>query len=267
MSHNQEHKLNSRSPYSWSGSLFLWSDRSFYIGAAADSIPHVTHDVTVSVALHGTFSLGTSKGWQTLRAAIIPPDLPHIFDGRGAHLVLLYFPSELFKSKRLLYPGDRPYFVPPKSLCRFLPRLHNYLDNGCGIGEATELCDGFISEIASNGHSCLALDSRVAHALECFRADPTHRFTSAEISREVSLSPSRFAHLFQGQIGLPLRSYLLELRMRRAMMLVARGESLTTAAHDAGFADSAHLSRTFRRMTGIAPSSLLKYSRVIPAQK
>jgi hypothetical protein len=61
--------------YSWSGSLFLWSDRSFYIGAASDSTTHATHDVTVSVALHGTFSLGTSEGWQTLRAAIIPPDI------------------------------------------------------------------------------------------------------------------------------------------------------------------------------------------------
>jgi len=216
--------------YSWSGFLFLWSDQSLYIGAAADSTTHATHDVTVSVALHGTFSLGTSEGWQTLRAAIIPPDLPHIFDGRGAHLMLLYFPSELLKSKRLLYPGDQPYPVPPQSLGRFVRRLHNYLDNGCEIGEATELCDDLIGDIASNGQSCLALDTRVARALECFRTDPTHRFTAAEISREVSLSPSRFAHLFQEQIGLPLRSYLLELRMRRAMMLIAHGESLTTSA-------------------------------------
>jgi AraC-like DNA-binding protein len=36
----------------------------------------------------------------------------------------------------------------------------------------------------------------------------------------------------------------------------AAGGSLTDAAHEAGFADSAHLSRTFRRMFGVAPSSL-----------
>lgn len=34
------------------------------------------------------------------------------------------------------------------------------------------------------------------------------------------------------------------------------GSSLTEAAHAAGFADSAHFSRTFRRMFGVAPASL-----------
>jgi AraC-like DNA-binding protein len=35
------------------------------------------------------------------------------------------------------------------------------------------------------------------------------------------------------------------------------GSSWTEAAQQAGFADSAHLSRTCRRMFGIAPSMLL----------
>jgi len=37
-----------------------------------------------------------------------------------------------------------------------------------------------------------------------------------------------------------------------------RGSSLTEAAHAAGSADSAHLSRTLRSMLGIAPSFLFK---------
>lgn len=263
---NQD-KLVLQPLHSWSGSLFLWSDQSFYIGAASDSTLHATHYVTVSVAMHGTFRLRTTRGWRTFQAAIIPPDLPHIFDGRGAHLILLYFPSELLKSKRLLFPGGEPYAVPPKMLSRFLPSLGNYLDNGCESEEATELCEDFVNELAADGFPRLALDNRVVRALEWFQADPTHRFTAAEISAEVSVSASRFAHLFREQIGLPVRSYLLELRLRHALLQVAQGDSLTTGAHAAGFADSAHLSRTFRRMTGIAPSSLLKYSRVVPGQK
>lgn len=41
-----------------------------------------------------------------------------------------------------------------------------------------------------------------------------------------------------------------------------RGSSLTEAAHVAGFADSAHLSRTFRSMFGIAPSFMFERSRL-----
>ena len=38
--------------------------------------------------------------------------------------------------------------------------------------------------------------------------------------------------------------------------VVAGGASLTAAAHEAGFADSAHFSRTFRRMFGVAAAAL-----------
>ena len=41
-----------------------------------------------------------------------------------------------------------------------------------------------------------------------------------------------------------------------------RGSSLTEAAHEAGFADSAHLSRTFRATFGIAPSFLFERGRL-----
>jgi len=42
----------------------------------------------------------------------------------------------------------------------------------------------------------------------------------------------------------------------RARTLLGQGASLTEAAHGAGFSDSPHLSRTFRRMFGIAADSL-----------
>lgn len=262
-----EHKQVSSSPSLWSGSLFLWNDRSFYIGSASDSTLHAIHDVTICVALHGSFRLWTSAGWREFQAAIIPPDLPHIFDGRGARLILFYFPSEVLKSQRLLHCGDKPSVVPQKTLSRILPVLRRYLDNGCASGEATEFCDDLTRELARADSPRMTLDSRVARALECFQTNPTHRFTAAEISSEVNLSKSRFAHLFREQTGIPVRRYLLEVRLRRALLEIARGESLTASAYAADFADSAHLSRTFRRMTGIAPSSILKHSLVVQSQK
>ena len=36
-----------------------------------------------------------------------------------------------------------------------------------------------------------------------------------------------------------------------------QGGSWTEAAHEAGFADSAHLSRTFKRMFGMNPATLV----------
>jgi AraC-like DNA-binding protein len=47
-------------------------------------------------------------------------------------------------------------------------------------------------------------------------------------------------------------------RVESAIGAGMAGRSWTAAAQDAGFADSAHLSRTCRRMFGIAPAMLVK---------
>ena len=73
---------------------------------------------------------------------------------------------------------------------------------------------------------------------------------------ELGISEGRLAHLFGEELGLPFRSYVAWLRVRSAGAAVQAGQTLTVAAHAAGFADAAHLTRTFRRMFGIAPSEI-----------
>lgn len=77
-------------------------------------------------------------------------------------------------------------------------------------------------------------------------------------ARAHGLSSSRLGHLFSAQVGVPFRPFALWLRLRGALACVASGANLTEAAHGAGFADSAHLTRTFRRMFGITPSGLAR---------
>jgi AraC-like DNA-binding protein len=77
-----------------------------------------------------------------------------------------------------------------------------------------------------------------------------------EAAAHVGLSSGRARHLFVENTGLPFRTYLLWLRLMRAVELFSGGSSLTDAAQGAGFSDSSHFSRTFRRMFGIAADSL-----------
>jgi len=53
-----------------------------------------------------------------------------------------------------------------------------------------------------------------------------------------------------------LRPYLAWLRLQRAAGDIVRGEPLSSAAAAAGFSDAAHMSRTFRRMLGMPPTTL-----------
>jgi AraC-like DNA-binding protein len=77
-----------------------------------------------------------------------------------------------------------------------------------------------------------------------------------EAARGVGLSPSRASHLFVEETGLPFRTYVLWLRLVRAVDARTAGRTLTEAAQEAGFSDSAHLSRTFKRMFGLPAAAL-----------
>ena len=77
-----------------------------------------------------------------------------------------------------------------------------------------------------------------------------------DVAAEVHLSPGRFRHLFASQTGTSVRAWLLWMRMERAVTSAFQGRSRTEAAHEAGFA-AAHLTRTCRRMIGLAPPMLV----------
>jgi len=72
-----------------------------------------------------------------------------------------------------------------------------------------------------------------------------------EVASQLALSESRFLHLFSNELGISWRPYLLWRRMICAIQAMINQNSATNAAHLAGFSDSAHLSRTFRKTFGM----------------
>ena len=85
----------------------------------------------------------------------------------------------------------------------------------------------------------------------------SHRQPLTQCRGDVAhLSEGRFRHLFVQETGVAFRPYVLWTRLNRALELGFGGTSWTDAAHATNFADSAHLTRTCRRMYGLNPSSI-----------
>src|SRR5215813_15429244 len=106
------------------------------------------------------------------------------------------------------------------------------------------------------------------------RLIPERLETSSDVSLKAlagvaGLSPSRLMHVFTESIGVALRPYILGLRLQRACAELMAGATVTSAAYSAGFADAAHLTRTFRRRLGMSPTDLLLHSTVthLPSKK
>ncbi|WP_369691131.1 AraC family transcriptional regulator [Nocardia altamirensis] len=78
----------------------------------------------------------------------------------------------------------------------------------------------------------------------------------SDVARQLGISATRLTHLFTEQVGIPLRRYILWLRLHIAMTRVLAGDDLSTASYAAGFTDDAHLIRTCRRTFGLPPSMM-----------
>jgi AraC-like DNA-binding protein len=83
------------------------------------------------------------------------------------------------------------------------------------------------------------------------------------LAAHVAFSPGRLMHLFKEEMGLTVRRYILWQRKLLAMKRLALGDIITTTAHTAGFADFAHLTRTYRQLSGVSPSEIWQNCRFV----
>ena len=81
------------------------------------------------------------------------------------------------------------------------------------------------------------------------------------------MSPSRLIHLFTDQVGIPIRKYILWTKLLIAVQKIIDTKNITQAALEGGFFDAPHFNRTFKRMFGLNPSTLLKNSQIIQAYR
>lgn len=101
------------------------------------------------------------------------------------------------------------------------------------------------------------MDPRIAHVVKHMESTVGTSPSVPELAALVELSPSRFAHLFRDETGMPPARYLHRLRMQRARVLLERTFlSVRDVMRQVGFRDPSHFARDFRRYHGVAPSVL-----------
>lgn len=102
------------------------------------------------------------------------------------------------------------------------------------------------------------VDPRLLSVLDALE---TERLGLSEAAARVGLSDSRMTHLMTDTLGAPPSTWRTWFKLRRALHLALLGGSnLTQAAHEAGFADSAHLTRTCKQLMGVRPAQMLPHT-------
>lgn len=180
---------------------------------------------------------------------IVPTDAPHRIDVGAAHGTAVYLDPETAAGAA----ADRR------------AHLNGWVDDADTLG-ITAGGDDLTAQVAAVVDDLLPQDGAsgsgerhavITAALQLLPAlVRTGSVRGADVARQLGIPAPRLSHLFTEQMGIPLRRYILWLRLHIARTRALAGDDLTAAAHAAGFSDGADLTRTCRRTFGLSPAVL-----------
>ncbi|MFD0307352.1 helix-turn-helix domain-containing protein [Streptomyces sp. NPDC127119] len=126
----------------------------------------------------------------------------------------------------------------------------------CSLESIVLLTTATATVIAGGDADRPGVDARIRRAEARIAADPGAPHTVDTLAAGVSLSPSRFAHLFTQQLGQsPMRALLAARLLHAARLLEATDLPVERVAVAAGFTSPFHFSRVFRQRYGAPPGA------------
>ena len=250
------------------GRMVFWEGASLWIlgtrpgeGPYTKTKFHAHHAVQVTLSLRGWFTLEDRErqvGGEG-EAAAVAPDAEHALAGEGmvAHLYVDPEGAPGRELQRTLFGGPTLVSIPPSRLVDLPARLRAGFESPHRSDQLlTDLGRAILAKLAPGSDRDDRPEARVRRMAAWAAGRLGTPVSLADAAAHVGLSTGRARHLFVEATGLPFRTYVLWRRLMRAAELFSAGSSLTDAAQSAGFSDSSHLSRTFRRMFGITADSL-----------
>lgn len=237
---------NASAPDNPQGTLFLWPDHWQVVGRLMPNRPHRHISASLLVGLDQAFQLQVGGHWRRTRAAIVSPDVIQALDpGPTSMWIAQMDPdSRHWRSLRHLI-GDSG------SVDLNLERLDVPASQERDCGAVERCLEGLLTNV---GRPAEPLDERVSQICGILRKELPEKLDVSLLAGYVGLSSSRLSHLFRQQTGVPLRRFLLHLKMNRALAFWEPGISVSRLATEAGFYDQPHLVRTARDMFDALPS-------------
>jgi AraC-like DNA-binding protein len=250
--------VHHESKVKWEGGLVLGPGIVTYFGSGAMAAAHRHDAVQIVVGLDHHLDLTIEGVSMQLHAAVVPVRIEHSLMSTGRTAVILAEPFGRMGEALTALGRER---------------------NGQDLWrQLREIADQDIRDVADlESWSITVVEAltgmKYSDAWANLRPEIVHlrRYVEehldgvprlSEIAAELGFSERQLRRIMHEELGMPFRRYILWRRLRIAALQVHSGADLTTAAMEAGFSDSAHLSRVFRQMFGMAPSDVLPYLQV-----
>lgn len=243
------------------GTFVSWDGGCLFIGRNVLVVPTHSHYAIQVVfgSEPGVRLRGSDRDeWTEYDLGIVPSRQPHGMDATGVRINAVLFVEPETREGRALAERYLEHGIADISDAEVRTAIAEVM-SAFDARAADRLRDaslGVVSRLTGGVEPSVVSDERIMRAIAYINGRLGSSLSLEEVAAEAYLSPSRFRHLFVEQTGMALRPYILWRRFIHVWELLTQGATLSSAAHAAGFADSAHLSRTSRRMFGFPPSAM-----------
>ncbi|WP_373046937.1 helix-turn-helix domain-containing protein [Vulgatibacter sp.] len=239
--------------------LTIWPPLLAAAAPGTVSEPHRHHNLHLVLARAGTLRVQVGGESRAAAGLLTGPDVEHAVDASGCDVLLLFVDPESVPGARLAasIEGGASFLDDParSALLAGLPPAP-------GRDELSAWAERAISRLAGGPWELPRMHPRAREVVRAIRDQLPDREVSLErLAERVGLSPSRLLHVFTASVGIPIRPYVRWVRFQLAATAIVAGTPLSEAAAAAGFADAAHMTRTFKEMFGLTPSALQRRSR------
>jgi AraC-like DNA-binding protein len=240
---------------------FLWDAFVLHVGDGIATKMHALAAVQVVLGLGATVAVRTDESeWVEADCIVLGSNVRHAL--RGGRFAMLWIEPESDAGRRLVASYCRR-----RSMARVeVPGLEALTRRAAAMLDDPRSCDvawrfsmDVLASVAGELPRGRVVHPAIRKTVRHIEAQPYSKISAKELATEVELSTSRLMHLFRETMGVPLRRFLMWQRLRRAVVILARGASATEAAHEAGFTDTAHLNRVLKMMLGMRPSDFQSF--------
>ncbi|PJZ47419.1 AraC family transcriptional regulator [Leptospira brenneri] len=217
---------------------------------------HAHYAATLAISLEKDITIETELGRENYRVALVGSNTHHRTISPGVEMIALLIDPETYEFgsiSKYIASGE----VKRLDIQNFLPLINSLWSLYYGDlnnDEATKLQLDLLRTVYPFERLETNIDPRIQKIAQKIRMEVPDSIRMNEIGKDFSISEDRLIRLFKEKLGIPLRRYLLWVRILRAVKELKAGNNLTEAAHAAGFSDSAHFSRTFKENFGFIPS-------------
>jgi AraC-like DNA-binding protein len=214
---------------------------------------HASEGVMTVTTAGGAFVVPPARGvW-------MPAGMEHRIDARTA------------VAMRTLYVGAPHTVGLPHAVCvvQVTPLLHELILAAVAGGNdyardsaPARLVAVILDQIRALPVAPLALptpqDARLRRVTDALRADPARALGLGGWARLAGASERTLARLFERETGMSFRAWRQQLRLLRALELLAAGAPVTRVALDLGYESTSAFTAMFRRVLGTTPTAYFR---------